>query len=334
MPKVIVPTYKTGFARHASESRAPDLRRDLIAAWSPLLGPTGLVLRDWSRYQRHADLSGGMTEADAWVVDEVHALDFNGTTNFAEYGSKLVADYPFTLEAWVKGDVASGLHAIISFADVNDFTRYYHIALVDGKPTLTARNITPKTITSPDSIIDGNWHHIAGVFASNTYRELFVDGVSKGVDTASVIYSWKIDTTLIGLLRKASMTGWFDGKISSARVYSSALSGGRIGQLSSERYIMWELQLPAAGQAPGGKTEQMTATAAIGTATTGSLGVTMDMTATAACATTTSGSLTIGIPEQMSATAAIVATATGTLTIVSRAGFIRTSTEKAFGGYF
>jgi len=258
-----------------------------------------------------------MTEAGSWVVDEkIHALDFNGTTNFVEHAAEFVGDYPFTLEGWVKGDSNVGMHSIISFADTDIFTTYYAIYLVDGFPRLTARTSTIESIISPDSIIDGNWHHIVGVFASPTYRELVVDGVSKGTDTASISYWWwKIDTCLIGLLRKANPVGYFDGRISSARIYSYALSLGRIAQHYGDRFAMWELA--ARKLLPYMRPR-------------------LQLTATAAATTTIAGSLTIGKTESMTATAAASTTATGSLTVTewTAGGFIRSTSGKGVGGYF
>ena len=77
---LIIPSYKTGFARNAAESEYPDLWKSLRGSWHPSLGPTGLTLYDWSGYGNDGTLTN-MDPATDWVTDEGWALAFNGSSN-------------------------------------------------------------------------------------------------------------------------------------------------------------------------------------------------------------------------------------------------------------
>ena len=315
MSNLIIPSSKTGFAIYPEESRAPELRRKLGGAWLPFWGITDLELLDFSGQERHCGLAGGLVAATAWVPSKMGwALNFNGTSNYVGRSERIFTAFPFTFEAWVKYDGQYGM--AVSVCDPGLMYRYYCISIdASGCPELWARNPSGEGITSPDSIADGRFHQIVGVFESATMRRLYVDGVLKGTDTVSVAYHDNIYNFLIGMLRLTPLAGWWKGDISSVKIFPYALSGSEIAYLHSEPFAMWQLAESVSVKYVGGVVD-MTATAAIATATTASLslGVTESMTATAAIATATSASLTKHGIVDMSATAAIATATTASLT--------------------
>lgn len=315
MSNLIIPSSKTGFAANPEESRAPELRRKLAGAWLPFWGITDLELLDFSGKERHCDLIGGFVAATAWVPSKMGwALNFNGTTNYIQRLERIFTAFPFTLEAWVKYDGQAGV--AVSILDESSPSRYYTIG-IDGSgcPQLYARNQTPQTITSPDSIDDGRFHQIVGVFESAVMRRLYVDGILKGTDTVSVDYSGWVDCLFIGVLRLSLMSNWWKGDISSVKLFPCGLSESEIAYLHSEPFGMWQLAESVSVKYMGAVVD-MTATAAISTSSTASLslGVTESMSATAAIATATTASLTKHGIVDMSATAAISTTSTASLT--------------------
>jgi hypothetical protein len=60
------PSYKSGFAHNAAESAYPNLWNGLVGLWLPVLGRTGLTLRDISGYGNHGTLTN-MDPASAWT---------------------------------------------------------------------------------------------------------------------------------------------------------------------------------------------------------------------------------------------------------------------------
>lgn len=90
------PSWKQGYARSKGVSAFPGLREDLVGAWEPQFGPTGLVLRDVAE-NNNAVLSGGMDATD-WVVDENgYMLDYDGISEFTDLGPTTWDSSPFTL---------------------------------------------------------------------------------------------------------------------------------------------------------------------------------------------------------------------------------------------
>ena len=313
---LIIPSSKTGFAVYPEESRAPELRRKLAVALLPFWGINGLKLWDWSGHERHCNLLGGFAAATAWVPSKMGwALNYNGTSNYISGEvERMFTAYPFTVEAWVKFDGQAG--TAVSVLDHTVMNRYYAIG-VDGSghPQLHARNVGSETIASSDSIDDGRFHQIAGVFESNIMRKLYVDGVLKATDTVNIAYHSNVYFFLIGLLRLVTPGGWWKGDISSVNMFPYALSEGEITYLHEERFAMWQLAESVSVEYMGGVVD-MTATAAIATATSASLtiGVTESMTATAAIASATTAILTKWGIVDMSATAAIATATTASLT--------------------
>ena len=111
IPKRTRPSYKTGYARNASESANPSLWKGLIRAWIPRLGNTGLKLFDEAGQRKHATLN---TNA---VWQNNGALKPNG-----EDAVQLPA-WPSGLSEWT----------VIAYAnDNNDVPNRFGILGVDG----------------------------------------------------------------------------------------------------------------------------------------------------------------------------------------------------------
>lgn len=82
MSNIIRPSFKSGFARSAGESEFPNLWKDLVAAWVPALGPTGISLFDMSGKGTHAEFASGVNLANSWgVVGGQPTMIFDGTTD-------------------------------------------------------------------------------------------------------------------------------------------------------------------------------------------------------------------------------------------------------------
>ncbi len=61
------PSYTRGYARNAAESANPGAWKGLVGAWVPMLGSTGLRLRDVSGYGNHGTLTA-MDPVNDWII--------------------------------------------------------------------------------------------------------------------------------------------------------------------------------------------------------------------------------------------------------------------------
>ena len=79
---------------------------------------------------------------------------------------------PFTIEAWIRGELISGVIAV-----QGGNAQGYGLALNQGKPEFAiAINNKTTTVASPIGV-DDTWHHIAGTLGEGGKMKLFVDGV-------------------------------------------------------------------------------------------------------------------------------------------------------------
>lgn len=76
-------SYANGFAPRDGSPRYPQLTKGIVGSWCPVLGPTGVILRDWGPRMANATLSN-MTVSTAWSInDGQYGLTFDGTDDFA-----------------------------------------------------------------------------------------------------------------------------------------------------------------------------------------------------------------------------------------------------------
>ncbi len=104
---LLIPSYKSGFARNAAESENPNLWDQLVGFWAPSLGPTGITLRDQSGYSNHGTLTTMDPETD-WVISDSrmggYVLDFDGANDHITLQKPITFTNPnvFTVIAYVR----------------------------------------------------------------------------------------------------------------------------------------------------------------------------------------------------------------------------------------
>jgi hypothetical protein len=76
-PKRSEPSYKSGYAKSASESASPHLWDGLVGAWMPSLGVTDDTLRDVSGRENHADYITAYGEKANWEVSNLRSGSWN-----------------------------------------------------------------------------------------------------------------------------------------------------------------------------------------------------------------------------------------------------------------
>lgn len=165
---------------------------------------------------------------------------FDGDNDNVVYESdRIIQSYPFTMMAWFS-TTNSDVQTILYIGNANSNFTGNTLSVRDGRPVLEASlwngsSSEIQTITGDESVTDGEWHHIAGVFVSPTERHLYVDGnlsVSDDVEQDNVTPRlWRF---AVGNREDSTPNDdWVDGLIDEVRIYTSALSETELSDVMS-----------------------------------------------------------------------------------------------------
>jgi len=230
------PKDKTYAAITRSQSDYDSLREGLVLAICPSITQgSGYRAPDLSGRGNH----GTVTNADLstfWKADGGVSANFDGTNDYVRTNLRSVS-FPFSESVFVKPSALQTGY-ICGFAASSSngpmMGLYYNSS---GNFGLHAEVNGNQLIVSPSTYAINNWYHVCGVWRSATDRELFVNGVSVGTSTASVLFASTIDRFTLGVFDRLSPSAYFNGQVDDARVYSRALSATEISLLSKERGI-------------------------------------------------------------------------------------------------
>jgi hypothetical protein len=248
-PKRSEPSYKSGYAKSASESASPHLWDGLVGAWMPSLGATGGTLRDVSGNDNHGTLNG-MDAASDWVATSKGlALDFDGVDDYARcLDANNAADFDvkngcsffveFTADNVSGGTSFSSSNPryFIAKSDDNHVTRSnYLVRLLGQRIEFTYCNAfqSYNGFYTTDPLVNVGERYFAGVMHDGTSVRMFINGREVSV------------TTYAGSATNNSLTGkadiwfgsqfasqrFFDGRIHSTSIYNRALSPQEIQEL-------------------------------------------------------------------------------------------------------
>lgn len=175
--------------------------------------------------------------AGAIAGDPNPASQFNGTSNGRIVTSQQVySDDSTSVETWFKTTSASG--KLIGFGDSgsvtgNSTTYDQSLYLTGGKVAWSVYDSAMRTISSPVSYNDGNWHQAVGTLGTDGTR-LYVDGTL--VASGSTTYArgfwgyWKIGGDSV-----PSGSQNFSGTLDEVAIYRTTLSPASIAQHYSLR---------------------------------------------------------------------------------------------------
>jgi hypothetical protein len=242
MMQQVVVSQQTGYARNASESAYPNLWRGLVVWWLPSVNPRGgNRLFDLSPFRNHGTLTNMAN--DDWVVSGgALSLDFDGVNDNVRVPFARPA-FPFTITCWAltTSDTTNEYSLILcrSTADDGQFSILWGGAIAGDY--IYARQ-EPDTggglvaARSQNAFTTNKWTHVVAIFRSNTYRQIYVDGVA-GIEDTTNVATPSVDRLAIGRFDRLNPGGAFLGQIDDARVYSRELTPPEIRQLASKRGI-------------------------------------------------------------------------------------------------
>ncbi len=182
--------------------------------------------------------TGTLTNMDPlsdWVTGRFgKALDFDGENDFvAANGNSLNIAGDLTVSGWFR--TTENNEADIGLIGVwgpTAATQNYLLWLYQGDVKFDTRG-TGDTLTWTNglsSLIDGNWHHLAGTVTGTT-RRIYFDGVEKASDTGNALVSGT-GALQMGTYNSRSQS-MFNGAIDEVKIYNKANSDVNIQPSSS-----------------------------------------------------------------------------------------------------
>ena len=217
-----------------------DVAQDSPGAYWSLNESSGTEAKDYSGLGHSGTNNGGLTlgvngprpPAYQGFSPSKTAYQFDGASSYIEFGTdpSLVGTTDFTLEAWVNTtSLASG--RILQQRDAGGFDGEYMLTVGgDGRVGFQVYGGGYQfNMTSPNSVNDGNWHHIAAVRRNGTNGVIYIDGAAVATqNTATIAPLLGSLATFVGADKRDNGT-YFDGMISDVAIYPYALTTSRIG---------------------------------------------------------------------------------------------------------
>jgi len=240
-------SWKSGFARNASESTNPQIWNGLAGYWAPSLGCTGIKrLVDISGKYHNGTINGSMTLAD-WIVSEMgYVLDFDGSNDYIDLGNPSDLDFgtgDFTIAMWVNPDSLTSPAELQLFMakDVSGGRDWTFGMGSYAQGELTFISVNPADVeacASTSAVMTVNeWQHVVVVYRSGSVPVLYRNGVALATDNpASGDDSWAADfntstTVAMGRREFVGFEQEFNGQIGDSRVYNRALSADEVREL-------------------------------------------------------------------------------------------------------
>lgn len=164
------------------------------------------------------------------------ALLLNGTTQYAYKDSTFsLTAAPLTFSFWAKIATAADAGTVLCITDsVHDNDWFRANVNSAGTVGIDVNGSAFSGISTTATVTTGAWFHVVGVFASTTSRSIYLNGGNKRTDTTLAIpTALNLNRTALGVLARASITGYFKGQVSDVAIYNVALSDAEVSQLAT-----------------------------------------------------------------------------------------------------
>lgn len=220
--------------------------KDLVGWW-PTVGQSGTNLTD---YAGSNNLTGTNSPTLASDADLGQVAEFAYAS--AQYYSAAISapSLPLTLTCWFNfggtTQQSVGFGLTTSFSSGITSGSGYYLEAYDNASTqyiiANQRNTASSRTAYSSEVAAGDWHFFAGVFASNSSRLAYTDGVLTDTSTASAS-TVTCDRILIGGMTSSTA---LDGKIADCRWYNAALTASQIAEIYLRPFDLYQLLGPAA----------------------------------------------------------------------------------------
>ncbi|MGB0807178.1 MAG: LamG domain-containing protein, partial [Salibacteraceae bacterium] len=176
----------------------------------------------------------------------IHSLSntgssFNGSSSYISLGtSNRSVSNTITISVWVKTNTNSNnTECLVSKYDWS-VNKGYLLKYKNGYPDIQGRNNSGSYMSTSNTtmfIADGNWHHLIGVIADNTWQ-IWVDGVLASSTTSfgqntSITNSYP--TTVGAYYSQGSRSMYYGGILDEVRIYNRTLLSTEISYLANQQ---------------------------------------------------------------------------------------------------
>lgn len=229
-------SYANGFAPRDGQPLYPELWRGCVGAWAPCLGPTGLTLRDWSGFGRHATLTN-MVPASDWVVNGgYYSLDFDGGDDYAETANHIIPTGPASVSLRVYARSLSEGYFAAEWDGTFGLNMYLGVFSNNWIARSGDGSVGSSSLLSSAAVAN-TWTPLT-VTRSVSTLTLYVNGVETASTSASSYQGG--GTTSLKLCRLGLPT-YANCLLQDVRVYSRALSPAEIRLMARRPSIAYEM---------------------------------------------------------------------------------------------
>ena len=234
-------SYLNGFAPRDGQPLYPSLWRGCVGAWAPCLGPSGLVLRDWSGAANHGTLTNMEADSDWVTASGRWGLDFDGVND--RIGVARQPSYPMSISVCFSAGSNS---------------RQYHTLYSNDQEITSPRTLMVLYRDSGStyflSYYSGTYYHSSG-FTLNV-GEMCAYTITLTSSGAVVMYrnGIKIGSNAAGIAGTVTASAaWGNssgldslgfgalGKMSFASIHNRVLSANEVQQMYSRVGVMMEM---------------------------------------------------------------------------------------------
>lgn len=159
---------------------------------------------------------------------------FDGSDDKVISGFNVLEDYPFTLAVWMKAET-EGYVSALSIGNNAHTSKNFFMGQADdssGRAMLWVRNTTPYKIHSSNSIVDGTWHFLVGLYHNPSLREMYLDARYQGNSSSygGTYASIGVNELAVGCIVRSAHAGFWDGTIGEVFIFNRALTPQEIHQ--------------------------------------------------------------------------------------------------------
>ena len=222
---VFVPDYEW---RYQLAKRSLPFSDQLVACWR-MDEIHGSETSD-SGTRRFHGMVGGGTLDEHGRLDQAIYLDGDDFVDMGERFGGL--NFPITLTAWVRADSdPTSASQNVVWLGGSGSDKYIYIGLNRRRPAIKSRNGEMAVVLGKPDIADGQWHHLAGVFESESRRLLYLDGKLVAEDTRFAEKPATFSLQIGRNGRKEKETSYIQGAVDDVRVYSASLDSQSIVEI-------------------------------------------------------------------------------------------------------
>lgn len=235
--------YDMGSATNVVDGATSNSPLAITIPASAEIGSTEMrVATKWAEYPSSCE-SGFDGEVEDYSVNIIdYLIDFDGSDDYIDVGDNHDLTSSFSLESWVLQETTVATGTIISNGNIDGTLKTgYHLALKNNYPNFVwydNSNNEVLNITSPETIPNNEWRHIAVTYDGATAK-IYIDGIEivSGLTNTPPIntsQSFKIGAETVNYATTPLQTNHFNGRIQEVRIWDVALSESQIREMMNQ----------------------------------------------------------------------------------------------------